>query len=48
VMHFSFNVLRIKGIYMFRALLAHPLAFGTLRAYVSWLLHGYSETATVQ
>jgi hypothetical protein len=24
VMHFSFNLLRIKGIYMFRALLAHP------------------------
>jgi hypothetical protein len=24
VMHFSFNVLRIKGLYMFRALLAHP------------------------
>jgi hypothetical protein len=23
VMHFSFNVLRIKGLYMFRALLAH-------------------------
>jgi hypothetical protein len=24
VMHFLFNVLRIKGLYMFRALLAHP------------------------
>jgi hypothetical protein len=24
VMHFSFNFLRIKGLYMFRALLAHP------------------------
>jgi hypothetical protein len=24
VTHFSFNLLRIKGIYMFRALLAHP------------------------
>jgi hypothetical protein len=24
VMHFSFNLLRIKGLYMFRALLAHP------------------------
>jgi hypothetical protein len=23
-MHFSFNLLRIKGLYMFRALLAHP------------------------
>jgi hypothetical protein len=25
VMHFLFNLLRIKGLYMFRALLAHPL-----------------------
>jgi hypothetical protein len=24
VMHFSFNLLKIKGLYMFRALLAHP------------------------
>jgi hypothetical protein len=24
VMHFSFGLLRIKGLYMFRALLAHP------------------------
>jgi hypothetical protein len=24
VMHYSFNLLRIKGLYMFRALLAHP------------------------
>jgi hypothetical protein len=24
VLHFLFNLLRIKGIYMFRALLAHP------------------------
>jgi hypothetical protein len=24
VMHFSFDLLRIKGLYMFRALLAHP------------------------
>jgi hypothetical protein len=24
VMHFLFNLLRIKGLYMFRALLAHP------------------------
>jgi hypothetical protein len=23
-MHFSFNLLRIKGLYMFRTLLAHP------------------------
>jgi hypothetical protein len=25
VMHFLFSLLRIKGLYMFRALLAHPL-----------------------
>jgi hypothetical protein len=24
VMHFSFNLLRIKGLYMFRTLLVHP------------------------
>jgi hypothetical protein len=24
VMHFSFSLLRIKGLYMFRALLVHP------------------------
>jgi hypothetical protein len=24
VMHFLFNLLRIKGLYMFQALLAHP------------------------
>jgi hypothetical protein len=24
VMHFSFSLLRLKGLYMFRALLAHP------------------------
>jgi hypothetical protein len=38
VMHFSFNLLRIKGLYMFRALLAHPQ---------DKLWHGYSETASV-
>jgi hypothetical protein len=49
VMHFPFNLLRIKGLYMFRALLAHPqealqTAFSTLRVYnVSWLWHGCSE-----
>jgi hypothetical protein len=43
VMHFPFNLLRIKGLYMFRALLAHPqealqTAFGILREYnASWL-----------
>jgi hypothetical protein len=42
VMHFLFNLLRIKGFYMFRALLAHPqegsqTALGIFRAcYVSW------------
>jgi hypothetical protein len=49
VMHFSFNLLRIEGLYMFRALLAHPqealhkrhLVY--LRAYnVGWLLLGSS------
>jgi hypothetical protein len=42
VMHFLFNLLRIKGLYMFRALLAHPHeALGILReCYVSWLLPG--------
>jgi hypothetical protein len=39
VMHFLFNLLRIKSRYMFRALLAHPQeALVILRAcYVSWL-----------
>jgi hypothetical protein len=43
VMHFSINLLRIKGLYMLRALLSHPqevlqTALGILRAcYVSWL-----------
>jgi hypothetical protein len=40
VMHFLFNLLRIKGLYIFRALLAHPqealhTALGILRAEVS-------------
>jgi hypothetical protein len=45
-MHFSFNLLRIKGLYMFRALLSHPqealqTALGILGAYnVSWLWRG--------
>jgi hypothetical protein len=44
VMHFLLNVLRIQGLYMFVALLAHPQealqkkALGVLRAcYFSWL-----------
>jgi hypothetical protein len=44
VMHFLFNLLRIKGLYMFRALFADPqedttqAALGRLRGcYVSWL-----------
>jgi hypothetical protein len=31
VMHFSFNLLRIKGLYMFRALLAHSLGGADIR-----------------
>jgi hypothetical protein len=53
-MHFSFNLLRIKGLYMFRALVAHPqealhkrhLVYW-LRINISWLWHSCSETATV-
>jgi hypothetical protein len=43
VMHFLFSLLRVKGLYMFRALLFHPqqslqTAIGILRTrYVSWL-----------
>jgi hypothetical protein len=54
VMHFSFNLLRIKGLHMFHSINysssagAPKKAFGILRAcYVSWLWHGCSETATV-
>jgi hypothetical protein len=42
-MHFLFSLLRIKGLYVFRELLAHPqealrTAIGVLReCYVSWL-----------
>jgi hypothetical protein len=50
-MHFLFNLLRIKGLYMFRALLAHPqeayaqTALGVLRAcYVCWLHKDWSGT----
>jgi hypothetical protein len=53
-MHISFNLLRIKGLYKFRALLAHLQEVQNkrhlvyLRAYnVSWLWDGCSETATV-
>jgi hypothetical protein len=51
-MHFSFNLLRIKGLYMFQALLAHPqealqkTTLGILRAsYVSWLHHSNPDAA---
>jgi hypothetical protein len=45
-MHILFSLLRIKGLYMFRALLAHPQEVqhngtGILRAcYVGWLYQG--------
>jgi hypothetical protein len=45
VMHFLFNLLRIKGLYMFRALLAHPQEALNKRhllycvRVVSWLQH---------
>jgi hypothetical protein len=40
MMHFLFNLLRIKGLYMFRALLAHPQeALHKHVCYVSWLHH---------
>jgi hypothetical protein len=44
VMNFSFNLLRIKGLYMFRGLLTHPQeALGMLCACcVSWLNLGLS------
>jgi hypothetical protein len=48
-MHYLFNLFKIKGPYVFRALLAHPQealhpsALGILRArYVSWLHKGWS------
>jgi hypothetical protein len=50
-MHFLFILLLIKGLYMFRAFLAHPqeaqqrTALGILRAwYASWLHQGWSGT----
>jgi hypothetical protein len=52
-MHFLFNLLRIKGIYTFRAFLAHPQEALDKRhlvycvRVVSWLWHGCSFTATV-
>jgi hypothetical protein len=52
VMHILFYLLRIKGLYMFRALLAHPQEalhkrrFGILYAcYVSWLHQDWSGTS---
>jgi hypothetical protein len=48
VMHFTFNLLRIKGLYMFRALLAHPQETLHKRHLVYCVLwHGCSFTATV-
>jgi hypothetical protein len=44
VMHFSFNLLRIKDLYMFRALLTHPQE----ALHKRHLIHGCSFTATVQ
>jgi hypothetical protein len=49
VMHLSNNLLWIKDLYMFRALLAHPQdvtqkAVGILRVHnVSWLCHGWLQ-----
>jgi hypothetical protein len=51
-MHFWLNLLRIKGLYMFRSSLAHPqeaqtTALGTLRAcYVSWQHQDWSARST--
>jgi hypothetical protein len=47
VMRFSFNLLRTKGLYKFRALLAHPQeALGILReCYVCWLHQKWSPTS---
>jgi hypothetical protein len=52
VMHFLFSLLRSKGLYMFRALVAHPqealhkwhLVYGVCMCYVSWLHQGWSGT----
>jgi hypothetical protein len=50
VMHCLFNLLRIKGLYMFRALLSHPQEAPHKRhlvlrmCYVSWLHQDWSET----
>jgi hypothetical protein len=51
MMHLSCDLLRIKGLYMFLALLAHPqeasLGVLVLRVcYVSWLHQGWSGTNT--
>jgi hypothetical protein len=50
VMHFSFILFRIKGLYMFRALLAHPQEVLHKRQYVYFvrlMCHDCSETAIV-
>jgi hypothetical protein len=53
VMHFLFNLLSIKGLYMFRALLTHPQEaphkqhlLYLLACYVGWLHQGWSSTPT--
>jgi hypothetical protein len=52
VMHFLFSLLRIKGLYMFPALLSHPqealyIALGILLACcVSWLHQDWSQYRT--
>jgi hypothetical protein len=52
VMHVLFNLLRIKGIYMFRALLAHPQEAVHKRhgilcdCYVSWLHQSWCSQLT--
>jgi hypothetical protein len=48
VMQFLFSLLRVKGLYMFRALLSHPQEAIHKRhlvyCYVSWLHQGWSST----
>jgi hypothetical protein len=50
VMYFLFNLLRIKGLYMFRALLSHPqealhVTFGVLRVLCQLAAPGCSQLA---
>jgi hypothetical protein len=48
VMHFSFNLLRIKGLYMFRAGGATQTALGVLLVYVRGLCYDCSFTIAVK